>query len=58
VGNKADLVEARKISKEIGIQTAQDNKLIEYVDVSAKMGDNVEELFQTITKVMFDRAFK
>ncbi len=58
VGNKADLVEARKISKEIGIQTAQDNKLIEYIDVSAKLGDNVEELFQTITKVMFERAFK
>lgn len=58
VGNKSDLTEVRKISSEIGVHTARDNKLVEYLDVSAKTGDNVEELFQAITKIMLERAFR
>ena len=56
VGNKADLEEFRKIPKEHGIQTTKQNNLIEYIEVSALTGHNVEEVFSKITNYMMERA--
>ena len=58
VGNKADLEEARKVTSEIGVQTAHDNKMVQYLDVSAKSGDGVDTLFETITQIMLEQAFR
>lgn len=56
VGNKVDLEEYRKIPKEHGLQTTKQNDLIEYIEVSALTGENVEEVFTKITNYMMDRA--
>ncbi len=56
VGNKNDLDNERKIPVDHGIQIALQNGLVEYIEASAKSGDNVEFLFQKITEYMLKRA--
>jgi len=55
VGNKKDLTELRKIPEDHGIQTAIQNNLAEYIETSAKSGENVEKLFEKLTKHMLKR---
>ena len=57
VGNKIDLEKERKIPKEHGAQTADMNELAGYIEVSAKMGDNVEKVFQELTDIMLKKCF-
>ncbi len=57
VGNKIDLKKERKIPKEHGAQTADMNELAGYIEVSAKMGDNVEKVFQELTDIMLKKCF-
>ncbi len=56
VGNKVDLKKYRKIPEEHGIQTTKHNNMVEYIEVSALNGTNVEEVFKKITKYMMNRV--
>lgn len=49
VGNKSDLEDERKISKQKGLEYAEKNKLAFY-EVSAKDGTNVELIFTKIAE--------
>ena len=48
-GNKADLIEQRKVSKEVAEAYAHENGII-FMETSAKTAMNVKELFETIAK--------
>lgn len=56
VGNKVDLKDQRKIPHEHGEQTAKQNGMIDFVEVSAKSGENVDAVFEMITNIMMKRA--
>ena len=58
VGSKTDLEGIRTVPFEEAKSFAQDNKLIGYIECSSKNGENVEELFRKITKVMIDKVKK
>ncbi len=55
VGTKIDLVEKRKVTKEEAIQVAKSLKMSGYAEVSAKTGSNVENVFETLSKIMSKR---
>ena len=55
VGGKADLEENRQISKQEGIEMAQTRNLNQLIECSSKTGENVELIFNTITKLMIGR---
>ena len=57
VGNKSDLVEQRKISKEKGKQLA-DSYGIPFIETSAKSNENIEKLFEDSTKAYIDKQLK
>jgi len=48
VGNKSDLAEGRLVSEEEAMDLAKELGLSRYVEVSAKTGTNIKELFSTI----------
>ncbi len=52
IGTKIDLVSMRHVTKEEAIQMAKSFKLSGFAEVSAKSGSNVENVFETITKLM------
>lgn len=52
IGNKTDLEEQRQVSSQQAINIAKANKLNGYVEVSAKTGENVEEAFKTVTRLI------
>ncbi len=52
IGNKTDLEEQRQVSSQQAISIAKANKLNGYVEVSAKNGENVEEAFKTIIRLI------
>jgi len=54
VGNKADLVDKRKVTREEGIQFAKSRGVDGFIEISAKTGENVEEMFIALTKLMID----
>ena len=49
VGNKNDLVEKRQVSYEKGLEYANSNN-INFIETSAKTGENVENVFYNCTK--------
>ena len=49
IGNKIDLVDKRKISKEKGLELAEEYKL-PFFEASAKSGENVDEVFKALYK--------
>lgn len=51
VGNKCDMEELRQVSKEDGIALSQKNNC-QFMEVSAKSGLNVDQLFQELLKDM------
>ena len=53
VGNKADLEDQRQISTDTAEQFAHDN-LLNYSETSAVNGKNILEVFQRLTKEIFD----
>ena len=57
VGNKCDLNENRKVSKEKGKQLA-DSYGIPFIETSAKSNENIEKLFVDSTKVFLDKQSK
>jgi GTPase SAR1 family protein len=52
IGNKADLIENREVSREEIENYVSVNKFL-YFETSAKTGDNVDELFYTIGKNLY-----
>lgn len=58
VGNKVDLDSQRRISIQFGQKTQKMHKMFEFIEVSAKSGIKVEELFSDITSAMISRLKK
>lgn len=58
VGNKVDLEDQRKISREHGLEVAKTNGYASFVEVSAKTNINVEEAFEALTSLMIKRMLK
>ena len=55
VGTGAHLDEERAITKEQGIQAARIHNLSGFIEVSSKTGKNVDQLFQSIMEILFNR---
>lgn len=55
VGNKGDLSEEREVSSEEGINIAKSRDLDAFIECSCKTGENVEEVFKTLTRLMLQR---
>lgn len=59
IGNKNDLPIEEKIIKEKDIKKIMDiNKEMKYLDVSARSGDNIEDMFITMSKLIIDQKSK
>jgi small GTP-binding protein len=56
VGNKIDLEEKRVVTREEAEKYAEDNN-INYLEVSAKTGEGILDLFNEITKGTMDKVF-
>jgi small GTP-binding protein len=52
VGSKADLTSQRKVQAHEAVTAAKQHKLKGFAEVSAKSGENVEAVFETITRLM------
>ena len=48
IGNKNDLLEERIVEKEQAEQLSKEIKAIEFLETSAKFGENVENAFRLI----------
>ncbi len=48
IGNKVDLIDERKVSIKKGEKLAQQIEAVDFIETSAKYGDNVERAFQRI----------
>ena len=55
VGTRAHLEEKRAVTKEQGNKLAQIHNLSEFIEVSSKTGQNVELLFETTTRIIYDK---
>ncbi|MFX1574239.1 MAG: Rab family GTPase [Promethearchaeota archaeon] len=53
VGNKSDLEENRVVSKEEAIKLKNMQNITEYMEISLKTGENVAEMFNEITKLIY-----
>ena len=58
IGNKIDLEEQRKISKEEGELFAKKNNLERFIETSAKSGFNIEKTFVDIAKLLYQDYLK
>jgi Ras-related protein Rab-11A len=56
VGVKIDQVGDYAVSNDNAMELVETMKLDDYIECDAKTGDNVEELFETITKLMVKRV--
>ncbi|TFG26642.1 MAG: hypothetical protein EU532_09400, partial [Promethearchaeota archaeon] len=56
VGGKLDLDNKRSVETEHAIELAERNNFNDYIECSSKTGENVEEIFKRITKVMLENA--
>ena len=57
IGNKSDLTAERQVSKE-SLEKFCQNKNIEGMEVSAKNGNNVEQCFETLAKLIIEGKTK
>ncbi len=55
-GGKGDLVEDREVSAEEGINISKSRDIDAFIECSSKTGENVEETFQTLTRLMLQRT--
>ena len=54
IGNKSDLEEERKVTREEGEAMAEKHK-VKFYEASAKTGENIQELFHDIGKQIFEK---
>ncbi len=55
VGNKADLTDKREVIGEEGIQFVKSRNVDGFIECSARTGENVEEMFEAITRMMIKK---
>lgn len=57
VGSKLDLEsqQLREVSNEEAAKYARDNQF-SFIEVSAKTGENIEELFENVAKLLIERT--
>jgi len=57
VGNKSDLIKERIVSLEAAkaFQRENEGTISDYHEVSAKTGDNVREIFESMARLMYQR---
>jgi len=55
VGNKLDLEESREFNIEVGIEIAKKYNLSSYKEISSKTGQNIEETFEDLTKIVINQ---
>ena len=58
IGNKSDLENERKITKEMGQDLCDSNGLNLFIETSAKTGFNVKQLFIEATKLLYEEHIK
>ena len=58
IGNKLDLSEGREVSYEEGNNKCKELKLDGFLEVSAKSGEGLTELFQKITELLYNDIFE
>ena len=56
VGGKADLIEDREVSGEEGINISKSRGVNGFIECSAKTGENVEETFEALTRLMMQKS--
>jgi Ras-related protein Rab-11A len=56
VGSKIDLEGLRTVPSDEGKKFVKEHKLVEYIECSSKNGENVEEIFKAITKIMISNV--
>ena len=54
IGNKCDLVNARKVDTERAQKFKEDYNLDLFMETSAKLGTNVQQIFIEAAKLLFD----
>ena len=57
VGGKADLANLREVNHQDGIEIARTRNLDAFIECSSKTGENVDETFEALTKLMLQRSF-
>lgn len=58
VGGKLDLNEKRSVPAEDAIEVSKSHNLQGYIECSSRTGDNVDEVFELITRKMIENAGK
>jgi len=56
VGSKTDLSDNRVVSKDDALKYSESNGFLDYLECSSQNGENVEEVFDNIAKVMLENA--
>jgi len=56
VGGKADLEHKRSVDQDYAYNIAKEKGFLGFAECSAKTGENVEEIFEAITKVMLQKS--
>ena len=56
VGGKADLIDAREVTGDEGINIAKSRGVDGFIECSSKTGENVESTFNALTSIMMQRS--
>jgi small GTP-binding protein len=56
VGGKADLIDDREVTGDEGINIARSRAVDGFIECSSKTGENVEETFDALTRLMMQRS--